>query len=294
MDPKLETASSEIVQASAPVQQSVVEKPKKSKGLIATATIMTILALAGIGFGVYGMFFYEKPTCEINCSENNSEVDSESDDPENTNTAPTVSEVQQLLKTKYGFEEVRNTFGTGIASSIWERLDSFNDRLKIAYTIKSSEDILSEADWTQNPVIRYADYNALNERYKLLFGNDNDLPKNTEEYEIDSYAITKAVYVPESDSYEIYFANGLGGAPKDYILSKVIDVTGSEESFTATVASIVVDSRVEDRVVNTNPDNGNYFTTMSPEYLTETQESLTSHKLNFIKENGEYKLISIK
>ena len=54
------------------------EKPKSSKGLITLVVILAILALAGTAFGIYGMFFQPKPTCETNCSEHNDDANSDS------------------------------------------------------------------------------------------------------------------------------------------------------------------------------------------------------------------------
>lgn len=289
MDPKLETTSNEIVQASAPVQQPAVEKPKKSGGLIATATIMTILALAGIAFGVYGMFFFPKPTCESETpNTNTSETTTENE----TTTAPSVAEVQQLLETKYGYAEVIGTWRDGITSTLWDHMDDFNETIKIAYTIEASDESITEKDYSNPIVLGYIDYEVLNNKYKSLFGNANDLPK--EAMEIKAHAIEKITYLPDTNSFEIQYANGLGGVPRFYNLSKVIEVNGSAEKFTAILSTTTVDSFVESSVMNTDPDTGKYIITMSPEYLAETARSIKANKLNFIQEDGAYKLISIE
>ena len=67
----------------APQQEPVVKKDGGSKGLIIGIIILTIVALAGIGFGVWGMMAKDKAEKNLaNCSSNTSE-DKDDGDVEN-------------------------------------------------------------------------------------------------------------------------------------------------------------------------------------------------------------------
>ena len=62
-----------------PTPEQSHDASKKPKALITTAIICAILAVAGIAFGIYGMFFQPQPSCETNCdqtSDNDSKDDS--------------------------------------------------------------------------------------------------------------------------------------------------------------------------------------------------------------------------
>lgn len=63
----------------APVTPAPSTDPKKPKGLITTTIILAILALAGVAFGIYGMFFKTQPNSqpEPNQTSNNTEEPTE-------------------------------------------------------------------------------------------------------------------------------------------------------------------------------------------------------------------------
>lgn len=72
--------------------QAMPGQTKKNKGLIAVVIILAVLATAGVAFGVYGMFFQPKPTCETNCTEPMSDSDSATQ----SQTEPEEKEAYQL------------------------------------------------------------------------------------------------------------------------------------------------------------------------------------------------------
>lgn len=74
--------------------------PKKPKGLIAAVIILAILALAGIAFGVYGMFLKPEPKCEANCQETSN------DSSNNSPQTPTDETEKYILSDYVSFTEV--------------------------------------------------------------------------------------------------------------------------------------------------------------------------------------------
>ena len=292
MDSNLENTTNEIVNAS--VSIPAPEKAKKPTGLIATTIFFALLAVAGIAFGAYGMFFNQSQNCATNCA-----PDTTTDTP--VATAPSISEVKSVLEDKFGFKENDTAHEPSYitASTIWDHMDSLDDTAKLAFTIKKSEDLLGEPDLTNLPLIVYrVGYDVLNEQYKYYFGNGEDISKDNLEIEVGYAAIKKITYNPENDSFEIDVADGLGDAGLVRRLSKIISTTGEEGNFSVSIASVVIKGYAGSNykpIISADADgNEEYLINQSQEDLSEIRESLSVHNLNFIKEDGEYKLVSIE
>ncbi|MBR3230877.1 hypothetical protein IKF73_02535 [Candidatus Saccharibacteria bacterium] len=300
MEQNLENVSDEIVKASVSASNSVPATPAKSKGLVLAVVFFALLAVAGIGFGVYGMFFKTIPNCLDNCSQDTPPATNAG---QNTDSnAPSISDVKQILENKYGFKEMQYTFKSGIMSeAIWDHMDNFDDTAKLVYTIKTLENSLPELDPTTFPeIIKTIDYDTLNESYKRYFGNEHDILKNDQEIDVLYDAIVKIHYLPESDNFEIYFADGLGGGTFTVRLNKINEVVGTDENFSAIILSTTIDNYVAQSVNEPierwgiGSENETYVMYMPESQIQEIQENLSAYKLNFIKESDEYKLISIE
>lgn len=301
MESNLENISTEIVETSTKTPAVAPEKPKKSKGLLAATIIFAILALAGIAFGVYGMYFNQPPKCITNCPDSNTSETTTEENP--ISNAPSISEVKKVLADKYGFKESRATFSQGLMSdSLWDHLDNFDDTAKLAYTVRMSEELLTEGEMltTSPEVVRSISYDTLNERYKTYFGNTSDLPKNSQEISINYGGITRIIYSPESDTFDVYFAIGLGGTSAIQQLNKIAYISGSQEEFTATLLTVIVNALVtqstgESLLTGRDIANGEYYYMTIPEdSIEEIRNSLSEYRLNFIKEDDDYKLISVE
>ena len=276
-------ASPELNTASTPA-----EPAKKSKGLLAATIIFASLAIAGIGFGVYGMFFQPKPTCETNCASNtdNQSADNQSE------TAPTIAEVSELLKEKYGFDAIENTF----SDDLFRHMNNFDQAAKIHFTIRNSNNILSEPNYpsTDPYFTREVSYDALNSQYQYYFGNTDNIKK--EDYEIESLGISKIVYLSEKDAFEVYYRDGIGGYSTIEQINKVVDTYSTRDGFMATIISVNVDSSPKGSAAYWGSDGvtEHYSINLSEDDLDDIAESLSAYKFGFIKEDGEYKLVSIE
>ncbi|MBO7132317.1 hypothetical protein J6V85_03645 [Candidatus Saccharibacteria bacterium] len=298
-----EKVTAEVVETSTSTPEVTPEKTKNNKGLIATTIIMTILAVAGIAFGVYELISPKE--CASKCTNDSSNASNSftNDTTENNQTnIPSIPEVQQVLENKYGYKELRNTFGgcTMMGDPIWDCLGSFNETTKMIYTIIASDDLITKSDPSALPeIIGNVDYNTLNEKYKYYFGNENNISKDLLDTDIKLSSIIKVLYLPNNDNLEVHFVSGIGGYTTLYQLNKISDVSGTEDSFTVTMLSmklnsIATQSTKEPPYTMSSGEDENYYINIPESTLEEYRESLSEYNLSFIKEDGEYKLISIE
>lgn len=294
MEPNSNTPATEPtgqLTATKPVTQS-----KSNKPLLATAIVASILALAGISFGVYGMFQDKDHNCPN--TSNDAVCPTINSDPQQnptTQTTPSTTEVTKLLEDKYRLEPVANTFGDGLVGYF----DNFDEAAKIVQTIHAADNILGEAQHpSEAPMyIRTVSYDDFNNVYKQYFAGE-DLKK--QDYDLKAMAVTKVVYLPEEDKYEIYYRDGLGGYSFVDKIVKVMDTAGTENGFIATIATVTIDTEVKQDVsMNVSKvgygDGSEYYYILIPnEDMSEIYDSVSLYDFSFVNENGEYKLASIQ
>ena len=94
----VETANKITMESVPPTTPTPSTDPKKPKGLITTTIILAILALAGIAFGIYGMFFKTQPNSqpEPNQTSNNTKEPTTQDNDEESDHA-SDQEVRDLI-----------------------------------------------------------------------------------------------------------------------------------------------------------------------------------------------------
>ena len=287
--PPIDTPTPVEAPVSAP--EAPQEAPaKKFKSLITLSVITTILAIAGIAFGIYGIFFQTKETCQTNCTQNQNNY---SVDILSTDESPlTITEATALVE-KYGFEEQIMVFGDSLATFI----DNYDQNAKLVYAIHESKGNLSEANFSSvEPVYtRTISYEDLNNKYNYYYGST--LEKSN--YELKSFELIKMEYTPDNDLFTIYYRDGLGGFSTKWLLNRIISVSGTDESPSVITTSVTIDADVrqsKEYSIGTSSDGKNeyYDIYMDKEDLKLIQESLKAYKFNFTKKDGEYKLVSIE
>ena len=297
MDENLETISTEIVETAAPVPApEKPQEPKKGKGLVATTILMTILAIAGIAFGVYGMFFDKKTDCETNCTGDSfAQIDQDSTE---TYTAPTADEVAALLDSKYSLKAQNTVMYQGMYSYI-DNLDYTN---KLSFTILATKDQQNEKPVSYDESyseIRTIGYDDLNSQFKKYFGNQQDIEKKN--YTFDKMIVQKMDYDANNDLFTIQYPAGLGGASFIERYIKVNKVVGTKDGFYALVTAATIDAMIRREIdgitcMHTSSDGTKeyYDIEIPEEELDKIYDSLSLYKFNFITEDGEYKLISVE
>ncbi len=283
-----------------PADQLTTTEPatqsKSNKPLLAITIVTSVLALVGIGFGVYGMLQDNNRNCPNTSNDTVCPTtDSSSQQKPTTQTAPSTAEITKLLEDKYGLKPVTNTFGDTLVGY----LDDFDESAKIVQTIYAANSILSEAQYpSEAPMyIRTVSYDVFNNAYKQYFAGE-DLKK--QDYDLKAIGVTKIVYLPEEDKYEIYYRDGLGGYSFVDKIVKVMDTAGTENGFVATVATATIDTQVkQDASMSVSKvgygDGSEYYYILIPnEDMSEIYDSVSLYDFSFVNENGEYKLASIQ
>ena len=268
-------------------KQSETPVIKKSKGPVICSALCIILALAGIGFGVYGMFFNkadapagDKPSAVIK-------------------VAPTKEEVAKLLDDKYGLGEFSLTACGGestLEAGLYMKDGAFDSLLKVSFLLR--KDYLNFDDLEFNDCNGMCDYenisySELNEKAHKYFGNDYDLAK-------EGYGrpyimgIEDVEYVAETDSFKVKYITGIGcaGTPEGYY-TNVIDVKGTEKGFTALISAFKVDATKAESngfyITGCGQSDYNYCPNIDMDTIKTEQKA---YDLEFIEEDGGYKLIN--
>lgn len=205
-------------------------KPKNSKPLIATSIICAILAVAGVAFGIYGMFLQPPQKCEVNCEQtsNSNTNDQESADISNNEVEITDSAIIDDLDKKiailFNTDNTDRTFNTGMGIGyyglkLFKQGDiSESDKVRSVITntleLKPLDEEKINAAVSQNGYsgetenffrqsIRGIDGELVAEKYKEIFGDT--LVKG----EIVEYC----GYYKYNKQYDFYYAGiqGCGG-----------------------------------------------------------------------------------
>ncbi len=277
-------------------------KPHNSKLLIATSIFCAILAVAGIAFGIYGMFLKPASTCETNCTaipdSANDNADTKGNDKQSSDSAISPVSVEQattLLDEKYNFKNRQMVIFDG-----WHNyIKNFNQANKLLLTIYQIQDELGQAQPADGdkPVVVYnIGFEDFKAAYENLFGTEEQLDKK--DYELNGVYLNME-YNSEDDSFDIYSKTGLGGYSTMSLLRKVVETIGTNDGFKAIVATVTLNevaSQSTDEFLGKSGDGqGNeYYNIIMPEgTVNEIRESLAVYEFNFIKEGDDYKLTTV-
>ena len=172
--------ASSPVEANPPVKDNAVftNKPKKNKGMILGMVLLGFLAVGGIGFGVWAMMDGNAQKEQLNSQisvlkEQNDKLAVQQLSPSENN-----SEVVDTNKISNSF--ARNLIDPylGEFTYINDIFDhDFNENTKFFIAYKSLSDTDVSELGVSGDVSAYIPYYVINRRYKYLFGNDKDLPK---------------------------------------------------------------------------------------------------------------------
>lgn len=258
--------------------QPITQVIKKSKGPVVCSALCIILALAGIGFGVYGMFFNKPSAPAAKSDDNTSTV---------TEEIPSRETVAKLLKDKYDLDEynAETCGGRILTAGVFDNDGDFDSLVKVSLILKKEYLRVDRTDFNEcNGLCVYdtISYDELNEKAHKLFGNSYDLAK-------EGYGkpyvtgIDDVEYVAESDSFKVKYITGIGCANYpvgDYV--NVVDVKATDNGFTASVSVLMLD------ILKWNETHDYYI-----DDLSEAKTEQKAYSLDFIEEDGEYKLVNV-
>ena len=188
-------------EAPAPQPVPELEPAKKSKGLIVLSVITTVLAVAGVAFGVY--FFIDsnnKSTENANLRTKiallNTETETELEEDtlisttetSSNKTTVTIAEAEKLLEDKFDFKGPYRPMFDG-----WYRyVEKFDQSSKILFTIYHNRDKFSLLGQDSSQTISY---DVLNSSYIYYFGDKEPLEKKS--YTLDSNAYLNEIFITQ-------------------------------------------------------------------------------------------------
>jgi len=286
-----------VAEPAAPNQPTKTESPeanpsKSSKTLIWCLSILAIIGIVAAAVFAY-LYFTGEPQPESTGDISTSTV--EPTESSKVSSIPTPSEVTTLLEKKYDFENKESALCYG--DEIFCFLDDLNDVGKIQISIfKTPEELFTNERYDKDAyvIIRNIKYDDLNKVYKDYFGEKQNIEKK--DYDFTGFLIGMK-YLPEDNSFDVQFADGLGGYTTVSIYNKVVETRETEKGFIATVISVMIDriARSSEEPFPTTIDSKTVYEMEIPsEDINTIKDSLSAYNFNFIKENSEYKLDSIE
>lgn len=283
-----------------PDQESNLEpmapaKSAKFNRVLIIILILLILPLYGI-FAYFFLFDSLRLKMSTDSSTPTSEIEYTESEEQSEIGALSTAQVESLLRDKYKFNTIETVFIDGWPKYI-ENLDQAN---KILFTIYQLTDgnKFDSGRYTEDEaaIVRNISFDDFNDVYIYYFGNAEPLEKK--DYHLDSI-ISKIVYRPENNSFNVYFPDGIGGYSTTRLLSKLDSIFATTNGFKAVVLTVTLNSEVqqdtEESLSKSSQGNGKWFynITMDDDVLEEIRNSLSAYEFNFINDDGEYKLVSI-
>lgn len=269
------------------LQNQAIKSTKSTKPLIIILAILFVLSLGTAA--VFAYLYFSNNSQTLASTPNTTPEITEPTEPENepeTNTV-SIAQVESLLRDKYKFDARETVFIDG-----WPRyIEKLNQADKILFTIYQLWDNGIPA------AVQNISFDDFNNTYVYYFGSTEPLEKK--DYQLDS-VISKIIYRPENDSFDIYFPDGIGGVSFTRLLSKVNNVTATKDGFKATILAVTIDSRVqqdaEEFLGKSSQGDGKWFyeIIMADDVLEEIRDSLSAYEFNFVNDDDEYKLVSIE
>lgn len=291
---EMTNVNTDVATTTAPLNDEVKISEEKTSagkphGLIVAVVMTSILAIVGVAFGIYGMLRPVEPPVVPT----NPEGTAQEEEQEIAGT-PSVAEVTELLADKYGFKDAQGIlFKDNLASS----LDDFGLEAKLMLVAMSDgiRKPYEECDYRPeaNSCVYTTSYDDFNAQYQRYFGGE-DLVKT--DYDLSGRIPYKLVYLADSDGFEIYFPDGIGGIELVQILSKVSNVYATDNGYTALVLTAKVNMDMTYESGGSVLEDGAWVehAQMPEENLEAIQKSLTAYEFEFIVEDGESKLTEIQ
>lgn len=287
-------------QAPAPAEPTAtpVAEPqsKMSKKQIIGITVLSLIAIASVAFGIYGMFFHSNNDGKTNNNEISSEVSptgKEATEKEQSSSV-SVDKAASILEEKFDFKPQMVVMFDGWHDYI-KNLDQAN---KLVFLVYKIEDKLGPKQYDENlhQTIRNISFNDMNSAYEYYFGNSDPLEKN--DFEMEG-VVRKIDYNEETDSFDIYTLDGIGGYSTTVMLSKIAKTYDTENGFKAIIPSVTINTEISQdkkELLGSRSDGTNdYYTIqLKDDEIEKIRESLKVYEFHFTKTNDDYVLESIK
>jgi len=283
---------------SAPIAPAVENNKQSSSNRLKIATaIACLVAVCGIGFGVYGMFFNDTDKKVTNNTDANIAIDVNSDTKkETTKEVPSKMDITEVLNDKYGVKEFNDSScGGSTMTSLFDH-EEFGDKFKLGFIIEKNFFNIQEMQYNDcDGLCEYKtiSYDEINKKNHLYFGNSNDLEKKDYD-DLHIMGLGEAKYIEETDSFRIKYLGGLGCAyiPVGFYVN-IANVEADEDAFTALASVFYLDATEATSFGEhlSNCDSSAYNCPIVDMESLKTENSI--YEFKFIEEDGEYKLTGV-
>lgn len=279
----------------APVTPMVKNKQKSGNGLKIATAIACIVAVCGIGFGVYGMVQSSQKDSEIAKLKEENPTQNTADQDDNTGTnvdgnAMSVTEVEKIL-TKY-IGEGNSTMASGLNASYNTFTSDFNGQQEAFLTYSSISD--NEKETVSCVEERYEkgdctgksiSYDLMSEKYQSLFGDYSSIEKK-------NYAFQNFFYLVYDDSINAYreFILPGGGYSPVVAAHKVASVKKAGEKMVVSLIFAELNTVVEVAAGICGPTGLG----VTEDTLNEMVDSMSIYEFTLSPYNGSYVLTGVE
>lgn len=282
--------------AGVPITPAVENKQKGGKGLKITTAIACIVAVCGIGFGVYGMIQSSQKDSEIaKLKEGNPTQNTvDQDDITGTNAdenAMSVTEAEKILAKYIG--EGNSTMAYGLNASYNTFTSDFNSQQEafLTYssisnnekeTVSCVEERYEKGDCTGKSI----SYDLMSEKYQSLFGDFSSIEKK-------NYTFQNFFYLVYDDSINAYreFILPGGGYSPVVAAHKVASVKKAGEKMVVSLIFAELNTDVEVAAGICGPTS---LSGVTDDTLNEMVGSMSIYEFTLSPYNGSYVLTGVE
>lgn len=267
-------------------------KQDNGKGWKIATAIASVVAVCGIWFGVYGMFFHKTEEPTNNNSETSSEIKEDVSIAEKG--LPSVETINNLLREKYKLfdqDDFTTTIGTILSDYAYnEDNEGLSEASKLFLVIREEYPNPNCDDVVCYKTVAYED---LNNKYHEYFGNSEDIKKGIDyTYKHIFIGVDSIKYNEDDDSFEITYPNAIGGmAPASGYYTNIVDIERNNDGDIVAVA-IVTKVDAEDAKLYGTGSCLEAFECPNIDMKTLKVNS-SLYEYIFIEDDGEYKLTDI-
>lgn len=282
---------SETSAISVPTSQPTLEPVQKKCKHLPIIIILAIIAVVGIGFGIFEFYQNQTKSSEIDILKSSVATNSNGSTSDVINL-PSVGNAEKILENYTGVGPKTGTYLNAFYDTFVSNFDD-NQKAFLAYShVEDSEKktiaCASERYKNGQCTTKSIGYNLINQKYKSLFGDSVSMKKDNYTFHNFFYL----VYNSATDSYDEYILPG-GGTSPVVALHKVISTKSAPDGFIATVTFMEMDLDVE------LTDNFSAGATLSvglgikDKAVDDAIKSMAIYEFKLVKNGGTYVLANV-
>lgn len=285
--------------AGAQMTPVVDDKKKNGNGLKVATVIACIMAVCGIGFGVYGMVQSSQKDSEIAKLKGENSTQNTVDQDDNTDTnvdrnVISVAEAEKILAKYIG--EGNSTIAYGLNASYNTFTSDFNSQQEAFLTYSSISD--NEKETVSCVEERYEkgdctgksiSYDLMSEKYQSLFGDYSSIEKKNYTFQNFFYL----VYDNSINAYREFILPG-GGSSQVVAAHKVASVKKAGENMVVSLIFAELNTDVEVATGICGPTSLSGGLGVTDDTLNEMVNSMSIYEFTLSPYNGSYVLTSVE